>query len=415
MRTSPTAACEIDARVEPLDLRRERAVVESIERYRRFEHDHPNRVLVEDWQPIGRIQQRSPMDAALELQTKFNLPGNRLPSQKFSAIPPWTELKPATIRCSLLDPSIDKSSLPTVLRTCALETIESYSNTPVQVYTDGSAFNGTTSAGCGAFLKFPTGPDMELSKPCGNPCDNYSAEIQGLISAIETINDNFETGQQEPKDIVIFTDSLSALKALQNLESSISGIDDLALVIDKLLTSYDIKLTLQWIPGHCNLQGNDRADKLAKEGARKEQPDNPCSFNTLRRITKGKSREEWLRRWRDGDTGRVMYREMQEPNPKDDINSLSRKHQSAIFQLRTTHSKLNYNLNRFDPCYTPLCRNCIHPYETTDHVLFECPGLRAERERLLPPSPNISNSLYCSKSQLLKTAEFYYLSLSSKS
>ena len=59
-----------------------------------------------------------------------------------------------------------------------------------------------------------------------------------------------------------------------------------------------------------------------KEGARKEQPDNPCSFNTLRRIMKGESREEWLRRWRDGDTGRVMYREMQEPNPKDDINSL---------------------------------------------------------------------------------------------
>ena len=172
-----------------------------------------------------------------------------------------------------------------------------------------------------------------------------------------------------------------------NFETSTEGIDNLALVIDQLLTSYDIKLTLQWIPGHCNLQGNDRADKLAKEGARKEQPDNPCSFKTLRRITKGKSREEWLRRWRDGDTGRVMYREMQEPNPNDDINSLSRKHQSAIFQLRTTHSKLNYNLNRFDPCYTPLCRNCIHPYETTDHVLFECPGLRAERERLLPPSP----------------------------
>ena len=40
MRTSPTAACEIDARVEP--PRRERAVVESIERYRRFEHDHPS-------------------------------------------------------------------------------------------------------------------------------------------------------------------------------------------------------------------------------------------------------------------------------------------------------------------------------------------------------------------------------------
>ena len=91
---------------------------------------------------------------------------------------------------------------------------------------------------------------------------------------MDTIIETFGTGKQEPNDIVIFSDSLSALKALQNPESSILGIDKLALVIDKLLTSYDIKLTLQWIPGHCNLQGNDIADKLAKEGARKKQPDN---------------------------------------------------------------------------------------------------------------------------------------------
>ena len=136
------------------------------------------------------------MDTALNLQNKFHLPCNRLPNQKFSGISPWTELKPATIRCSLLDPSIDKSSLPTVLRTCALETIDSYRNTPVQVYTDGSAFDGTTSAGCGAFLKFPTGLDIKLSKPCGNSCDNYIAEIQGLISAMDTIIETFGTGKQ---------------------------------------------------------------------------------------------------------------------------------------------------------------------------------------------------------------------------
>ena len=164
-----------------------------------------------------------------------------------------------------------------------------------------------------------------------------TAEILGLILAIETITDLFGTKQQEPKDIVIFTDSFSTLKALENSDTSTQSIDNLALVIDQLLTSYDIKLTLQWIPGHCDLQGNEIADSLAKEGARKEQPDNPCSFSTLRRIMKGKSREAWLNRWRDGDTGRVMFNEIQEPNPKDDINSLSRKHQCAIFQLLVTH------------------------------------------------------------------------------
>ena len=218
MRTSPTAACEIDAGVEPLDLRRERAVTESIERYKRLEADDPNLVLVNSWQPSDRLQQQSPMDVASRLQNKFNLPENRLPNKKISTIAPWAELQPAIIKYSLLDPSIDKNSNPTLLRTCALETIDAYHDTPIQVYTDGSALNGSTSAGCGAFLKFPTGPDIKLSKPCGNSCDNYIAEIQGLISAMDTIIETFGTGKQEPNDIVIFSDSLSALKALQNPE-----------------------------------------------------------------------------------------------------------------------------------------------------------------------------------------------------
>ena len=260
-----------------------------------------------------------------------------------------------------------------------METIDSYQTVPIHAYTDGSAFNGTTSAGCGAFLKFPDGPDIEISDACGKTCSNYDAEIQGLISAIETIHQLFGSGQAKPLDIVIFTDSLSTLKALENLEvSNHAGLDCLALTISKLLTSYDIQLTLQWIPGHCGLQGNERADRLARDGAGKEQPENPSSYNTVRQILRNNSRDEWLKRWRDGETGRVVFREMKEPNPKDSINSLTRKDQSAIFQLRTGHSKLNFSLNRFDPCHPPHCRSCTHPYETTEHVLFECLGLKTE-------------------------------------
>ena len=104
-------------------------------------------------------------------------------------------------------------------------------------------------------------------------------------------------------DTVIFTDSLPALKALQSSDSSNLGIDNLALTIDKVLTSYDIKLTLQWIPGHCNLQGNERADRLAKEGARKDQPENPCSYT---RVFTGRS----LRRCQEAITF-LQYRSWQ--------------------------------------------------------------------------------------------------------
>ena len=416
MRTTPTAACEVDARVEPLDLRRERAVLESVERYCRMEPDHPNRALVESWQPIGRIKQQSPMDIALQLHNKHSLPENRLLSLNHSIIQPWTELEPAEIRCSLLDPTIDKSSHPTLLKSCALETIDSYHDVPIQAYTDGSALDGTSSAGCGAYLKFPDRSEVDISEACGMTCSNYDAEIQGLIYAVEAVHQHFVSDQGEPNDVVMFTDSLSTLQALENLENENDfGIEHLALSIDGLLASYAVQLTLQWIPGHCDLQGNERADRLAKEGARKMQPEKPTSYKTVRRILKSNTRNEWLKRWRDGETGRVVFQELKEPNPKDNINSLSRKEQSAIFQLRTGHSKLNYHLNRFDPIHPPHCRNCTHPYETTEHVLFECLGLKKDREKLLPPLPTIGNSLYSSTLQLRNTAKLYYMSLSSKS
>ena len=84
-------------------------------------------------------------------------------------------------------------------------------------------------------------------------------------------------------NIVIFTDSMSTLKALFNLEFSYPGIESLALTVNNLLTSYDVQLTLQWIPGHCDLSGNEKADKLAKEGAKQDQPDNPASYKNIRR------------------------------------------------------------------------------------------------------------------------------------
>ena len=55
LRSTPTAACEIHTNIEPMHLRREAAVVETYERYRRQERDHPNRKLVEHQRPAQRI------------------------------------------------------------------------------------------------------------------------------------------------------------------------------------------------------------------------------------------------------------------------------------------------------------------------------------------------------------------------
>ena len=74
---TPTAACEIDANIKPRDLTRKRSLIETVERFRRQERDHPNRKLIETWKPVGRIQLKTLLDLAKEVSSMENLPSER--------------------------------------------------------------------------------------------------------------------------------------------------------------------------------------------------------------------------------------------------------------------------------------------------------------------------------------------------
>ena len=77
------------------------------------------------------------------------------------SLPPYLPLKGATINTKLIG-NCSKKSDPLILKTSALETIDSYPKDWIHTYTDGSAFKATINAGYGATVNYPDGSKNEI-------------------------------------------------------------------------------------------------------------------------------------------------------------------------------------------------------------------------------------------------------------
>ena len=139
---------------------------------------------------------------------------------------------------------------------------------------------------------------------------------------MQLIHQGFELSESNPTDVIIFSDSKSALKALKNPPYQDQITSEIVLGMSTLIAAHAVHVTLQWILGHCNISGNETADKLATIGATKPQKTVHTKYHQTN--TKNNEKEDWLYRWACGSTGRVMFKEMAQPRPQDAINQLDR-------------------------------------------------------------------------------------------
>ena len=410
MRSTSTAACHIHTNIQPLGLRREAAVLEMTERYRRQEKETPNSKIVNEWTEDERLKKKSLLKVEKKLQEKYHLPENRNIERYVDKNPhPGKDRKSPTIYLDLKEKMSKKSSDVIDLQVTGLQTISTYPDDCIHVYTDGSAFKGTVNAGYGARIEYPDKTLEELAHPCGTNCSNYEAEALAIKAAIEKIQEKIKNHSFSKHQVIIFSDAKSVLQALNSDSFKSHIIQDLSSSLDVFMKTSNYEVILQWIPSHCEIKGNERADTLAKKGAAEEQPERPVSQSTVKQIINSKSMTEWINDWALGSTGRAMYPYMTAPTNTDPIDNLGRREHSIIFRLRSQHIALNSHLNRLNPLQEPVCPLCPCAYETVSHFLFECPKLSKLRETYLPPNPDIGNTLYCDFHQLKATAEYYVM------
>ena len=143
----------------------------------------------------------------------------------------------------------------------------------VHIYTDGSATDAIKNGGAGVSIEDDE-ISLALAVPTGARCTNYKAEVDAINIAAKAMGQstNFDGS------IVFFTDAISVLQSLES-----GGLLQLRETLEDINCN---RVVLQWIPAHCGIPGNERADSLAKSASEKEQPDVKQSFSEVRNIIK---------------------------------------------------------------------------------------------------------------------------------
>ena len=249
-----------------------------------------------------------------------------------------------------------------------------------RIYTDGSTSGSQVNGGAGIYIEDANGNEVyEQCLPAGQLCSSYSGECVAMLHALEWI---VEQGGPEsvlsPKDpgersFLICTDSKSLTSAID--KNNWKDKDPWLKKIKETLQKIEDEITVLWIPSHCDVGGNEKADELAKQGTLMDQHDTPVTH----RIVKAKIKAA---RWRV-EHERAIQTYGERRSPRLDIEEKwPRRVRTLYVWLRTQHSmELRwFTFHKLGVIDDPLCQEC-GAEETIEHVLCKCPALLEECTR----------------------------------
>ena len=368
-KTCPTEFLHAETGVEPLKDRLQKNDMVTYDRYLRQDEQDPRRKLVEK-EVTPRLKTRLGWrNTTKPLMEEFKHL-NRAPRPK--PLPPWST---AGIEFERVDLEDKKSMYSEIeLREKAVKKITELEAENI-LYTDGSTDGNQERGGAGLFVTDKYNQEIHQAQfPAGKLCSSFQAECIAMAKALEWINNNPTIGMN-----LIVTDSMSMWQALQTNNWK---DDDYHLhQIKSKVRALDSKITLLWVPSHCNIEGNERADKLADQGTKEPQEEVPLSKMIMKARIR---RKKWIT---THHRVRKIYKEGRKPKIELE-RKWPRKVRSAYNRLRTGHAKqLAYYRYLIEKEDSPECQQCGNGEETTEHLVCHCEQLQSTRERLLIHNP----------------------------
>ncbi|KAF0302289.1 Ribonuclease HI [Amphibalanus amphitrite] len=239
------------------------------------------------------------------------------------------------------------------------------------IWSDGSADAGVRRGGGGAVIFTASGETLEVEVAAGDLCSSTRAELFALRAALERVRD-----EPSPAPLVACSDSRAALSLLSAGAAAQTTTIGAAIWRTLLDIAERRQVTLQWVPAHCGLAENERADALAKQAATLPQGAVPSDARSLTRAvhrtaTQDRKAAISVHQLRAGHWGRSLQY----------LHRIGRHPSVACLQCPDKR------------CPAALCAVCREEADVPEHVLLRCPALAGACLRL-------TGSIYVDPSRL---------------
>ena len=364
-RDSPCDFLRLQTGIEPLQHRMEKNSMIMRERYMRLEKEDGRRLLAEK-EVKTRLLTRAGWRAETQDMTKEKM--NR--EAKKTMVDPMTPLNLEITEVQLEKKKSDYST-EQLRRMTEIKIAEV--DADIEIYTDGSTAGDQKNGGAGIFAQDSNGNILlERSKPAGKLCSSYDGESVACLDAVKWIEEKGEDGLK----YAIFTDSLSLVSALRSNKWKDSH--EWIRATKNVLQRIKQKVTLCWVPSHCDTYGNEKADRLADKGTVMNQDTTPVTYSIARAKIRSK---KWTPTHKKAAS---MFGDRRKP--KEVEKQWPEKVRRTYARIRCDHAKeLRAYQKRINMTSEGICIYCdMNEEETVEHVLCRCPQLELARREVWP-------------------------------
>ena len=205
----------------------------------------------------------------------------------------------------------------------------------------------------------------------------FQAEISAIYKAMLYMVNRCST--HKVSYFKVLCDSQAAIKALNSQDIRSLAVLNTIHVMNAV-ADLTISTRLEWVKAHIGIEGNEEADKAAKEGA--DTPDIThlvdIPWGAKKKMIQDYCNNLWKDRWDNTPRHRQteLFFHHPDKNKAKVILRLSRGYLTTFIRATTGHNFLGKHQNHIDPYISAVCHLCKEDVETFFHFMVECPNLR---------------------------------------